>query len=338
MGGPQTLSDFRLAVLAAEPHFDCLHRACRAVDVSNEDWNAGPEVDPPHLMLIEAGGLRRYTTGTGPIAEEKVERAFELLAWCESEGVPTAFWETSLQPRIDTPTSLLASVGHVFVADPEAIPPLSEQLGGRRPAQLPLAAQIVSEKVPGFDDRGLQIAFLNRWENCFEGAEREQLEMILEVAGKHGLVIFQREEDRADYRLPGSLSPFAHTVASERHAIEQFRNSRLVIAFDPRNHGRLMIPQIAFDALASGAVVIAPDNLGMRRVVGHIVLRLETRDQARQVIERMLGDGDEWAKQSKRSRMATLHAHTYPNRVATVASAAGYRLLPEPERAYAFAS
>lgn len=288
-------------------------------------------------MLIEAGGLRQHPGGTGPIANEKVERALELLAWCQSEGVPSAFWETSLQSRIDAPTALMARVDRVFVADPEATAPLAEELGGRRPAQLPLAAQVVPDVVPGFDERELQVAFLSHWATWFKGAQREQLEMILEVAAQHGLVVFDREEAREDYQLPDSLSPFARTVPTDRHAIEQFPNSRLVIAHDPRNHGRLMIPQVTFDALASGAVVIAPNNLGMRRVVGHIVLRLETRDEAEREIERMLGDEEEWAKQSKLSRTATLHAHTYPNRVATIASAAGYRLLPEPQRAYAFA-
>ena len=337
MRGPQTLSEFRLAAFAARPHFDCLQRTCRVWDISKEDWSAGPEVGPPHLLLIESGGLRSRAAGTGPIDDEKVERASELISWCESEGVPTAFWETSLQRRIVSPTPLIATADHVFVADPEARAPLAEELGGRRPAQLPLAAQVVPEAVPGFDDREIQIAFLNCWADGFKGAEREQLEMILELAAQHGLVVFDRDENSEDHRLPGSLAPLARTVPTDRHAIERFRNSRLVIGHDPRRHGRLMIPQVTFDALASGAVVIAPDNLGMRRVVGHIVLRLETRDQAVEEIERMLGDKGEWAEQSKRSRMATLHAHTYPNRVATVASAAGYRLLPEPERAYAYA-
>lgn len=337
VGGLVTLSDFRLAVLAARPHFECLQRTCRAVDVSKENWGAGREVHPPHLLLIEAGGLRRHRGGTGPIADEKVERAQELIAWCESENVPTALWETSLQRRIDTPTTLMARVGRVFVADPDATAPLAEELGGQRPAQLPLAAQVVPDASPGFDEREIEIAFLGHWAAWFKGPQREQLEMILEVARQHGLVVFHREEAREDYQLPDSLSPFLRTVPTDRNATEQFRNSRLVIAHDPRNHGRLMIPQVTFDALASGAVVIAPNNLGMRRVVGHIVLRLETRDEAEKEIEGMLGDGKEWAKQSKRSRTATLNAHTYANRVATIASAAGYRLLPEPERAYAFA-
>ena len=84
-------------------------------------------------------------------------------------------------------------VGHVFVADPEAVGALAQELGGRRPAQLPLAAQVVPEAAPGFDEREHQIVFLGRWASWFKGSQREQLEMILEVASGHGLVIFDRE-------------------------------------------------------------------------------------------------------------------------------------------------
>ena len=335
---PRSLSDLRVAVLAADPHFACIQRACRAGDVLEEDWSAGPEPAPPHLLLIEASGLRRRPGGTGPIADDKVERALELIAWCESVGVPTALWETSLQRRIDTPKSLMNKVDHIFVADPEAVGALAQDLDGRRPAQLPLAAQVVPEAAPAFDEREHQIVFSGRWASWFKGSQREQLEMILEVASGHGLVIFDRETDREDYRLPESFSPFAVPVPTDRYAIEQFRNSRLVIAYDPRNHGRLMVSQVAFDALASGAAVIAPNNLRLRRVLGHIVIRLKTRDEAEREIKRLLENEKEWTEESSRSRTAALHAHTYPNRIATIASAAGYRLLPEPERAYRYAA
>jgi hypothetical protein len=288
-------------------------------------------------MLIESGGLRRRPRGTGPLDDEKVERAFELIAWCEGAGIPTALWETSLRRRIETPISLMNKIDHVFVADPELVRALTQDLGGQRPAQLPLAAQLVPEEVPGFDERERQIVFPGSWASWFKGAQREQLEMILEVASHHGLVIFKRETDREDYQLPERFSPFTVPVSTDRRAVRQFRTSRLVIAHDPRQHGRVMVPQITFDALAAGSVAIAPNNLGMRRLLNYIVLRLETRDEAEQEIERLLENEKEWTKQSSRSRASVLHSHTYSHRIATMASAAGYRLLPEPEREAALA-
>ena len=55
--------------------------------------------------------------------------------------------ETSPQALIATPTSLMERVRHLFCADPEAVPHLAARLEGRRPLVVPLAAQVIPERV-----------------------------------------------------------------------------------------------------------------------------------------------------------------------------------------------
>lgn len=333
--GPERLPDLRLAVIASRSHLGAIARTCLAVGVESEDWDSAPGRELPHLLLIESSGLRQHASGTGAVAAEKVERALELVAWCDRTGVPTALWETRLTRRLDTPAELLDAVGHLFVADPEAVRAVAEQLGGRRPVLLPLAAQVVPDSVPGFEQRTKQVVFLGRWAEWFSGGRREELEFILDAARERGLVIYQREgETREEYRLPERFCSCLVTVPAECQAIEAFRDSRIVVGFDPRNYGRLMVPQIAFDATAAGAVVITPNHLAIRRLLGNMAVMIKTSEEAEVEVERYLGDEAEWRQASRRARNATLHAHVYSNRLATIASAIGYRLLPEPERAY----
>jgi Glycosyl transferases group 1 len=321
---PATLSDLRVAVLAADPHLAALQRACQVLDVRREDWRK----EPPHLALIESSGLRRGRGGTGRVAEEKFERALALLSWCEQRGIATALWETSLLRRIKTPTALLQRAQHLFVADPEA----ANELEGRRPLQLPLAAQVVPESRPTYSQRPHQIAFVERWPRSFSGRRRQQLEAIMDVASENGLVIF-RPERSTDTALPERFSSFVIRVPSDRAAIESLGNARMVLGADPSNHGRLMVPQLVFDALAAGSVVIAPNDVGVRRLFGdYFAVIVRTPDDAAAAIERFLRDEEEWTEKSSAARIAILNAHTYPHRIATIASAAGFRLLPALER------
>lgn len=325
---PERLSELRLAALAGQAHLQSLRRACRVVDVRAEDWSGGPNRDLPHLLLIESSGLRKQPRGVGPLADEMVERALELLDWCGREGVPAALWETFLRRRINTPLSLMEGAPKLFVADPEAVEPLAQQLGGRRPMQLPLAAQVIPEERIPFAERKIEVAFLGRWAEWFSGHRREELEAILDAAAQRGLVIFGHEEDREDYLLPERFLPFAVTVPSDRRGIESFRDARIVVGLDPRNHGRLMVPQVVFDALAAGSAVISPNHTGLRRLVGHITVLLRSREEAEREMDRLLGDEGEWGWMSERARNAILNAHTYKHRVATIASAFGLRLVP----------
>lgn len=44
---------------------------------------------------------------------------------------------------------------------------------------------------------------------------------------------------------------------------------------------------------------------------------------------RVLGSEREWSEMSEVGRRAILHAHTYSNRLATIASTAGFRVVPD---------
>jgi glycosyltransferase involved in cell wall biosynthesis len=259
------------------------------------------------------------------VAEEKVERALAALAWCEPRGIATALWETSLLRRIETPPSLLQRAQHLFAADPEA-----KELEGRRPLRLPLAAQVIPESRPTYGERRREIAFVERWPAWFSGKRRQQLEAIMDAAAEYGLVIL-RPESAADSALPERFSSFVVRLPSDRDAVEALRDARLVIGADPRNHGRLMVPQLVFDAMAAGSVVIAPNYVGVRRLFAEFVVIPKTRDDAAAAIDRFLRNEDDWIEMSSNARIAILNAHTYAHRVATIASAAGFRLLPELE-------
>jgi hypothetical protein len=325
---PQAVADLRVATLAGSAHFECISRACTAVDVRKQDWSSSSVPDLPHLLLIESSGLRAQLGGGGPLDEEKVERAGELIAWAERHGVSTTLWETALKRRIKTPTILMRMVEHLFVADPEAGEPLTEKLKGRRPMQLPLAAQTVTAEVPVFGDRSHQVAFVARWPANFRGRFREELEAILDVAADHGLVIFRSDRAGSDDALPERFSSFVRPISSAAEAVEAFADSRMVVGFDPANIGRLVVPQLTLEALAAGSVVIAPNHAGIRRMFRYSALVTKDHEEAKEGIERMLGSEDEWSEMSDLARKAILHAHTYSHRLATIASAAGLRVVP----------
>ena len=329
-GHPQLVADLRIAALAGSPHLDCISGVCTAIDVAERDWSSGSFPGPPHVLLIESSGLRARADDEGPVADEKVERAAELIDWAEREGISTALWETALMRRIQTPTPLLRDVEHVFVVDPEAVEPLTEKREGRRPMRLPLAAQAVPTEVPGYGGRRNPVAFVGGWPAGFKGRFQEELEAILDVAAEHGLVILRSESGAPSDALPDRFSSFVRSVSSAAETHQAFADSRMVVAFDPANSGRLAVPQVSLDALAAGSVLVAPSHTGIRSMFRYTGLFAKDREEAKEEIGRVLGSEEEWSEMSEAGRKSILHAHTYSNRLATIASAAGFQVVPEP--------
>jgi hypothetical protein len=323
---PQTVSELRVAVLAADPHLARVRLACRALDLGEHDseTRSGPD---PHLALIESSGLRQRSDGSGPLSEEKAERAVELVGWCEGRGIPSILWETSPRREIATPRSLLRSADHLFVADPDAVARLGERLG-RAPMQLPLAVQSFPEDSPALGERDHAVGFLARWPSKFSGRLRGELDEILAAAEGHGLIIFQPEQEGDETGLSEHLRALVTPVRSAEEAIASFRNCRVVVAFDPCNRSRMMVPQLAFEALGSGSATLIPNHPGTRRLLRHAAAVATTRGQADAALETLLRDEKEWITASRLGRRVIQHAHTYSHRLATVASAAGFRVVP----------
>ena len=129
------------------------HRSATLLTRASVAARSALESAPPHLALIESSWLRGpaepgdENADRPRAAPERVEQTLELLGWCRDRDVPTALWETSPQALIATPTSLMERVRHLFCADPEAVPHLAARLEGRRPLVLPLAAQVIPERV-----------------------------------------------------------------------------------------------------------------------------------------------------------------------------------------------
>jgi hypothetical protein len=287
------------------------------------------------MLLVESSAARDWG-GEDADSEEQVKRVVELLDWCEAEGVATAFWETIPWPRITAPPSLLERFQHRFVADPGAVVPLAEQLGGQRPMQLPLAAQVIPQSASGFEQRAHSVAFFAARPDRMVRKWQKGLETVLDAAARHQLAILEREGKR-EKSLPERLARFSTPAGSDHEAIELLQGSRIAIGVDPRNEASLMVPQLAFDASAAGAVVLVPRYMrGVIRLFRYTSVSVRTREETEGEIDRLLGDCSEWKKLSTDARNAILNAHTYSHRIATIASAAGHRLVPEPERAYAF--
>ena len=162
----------------------------------------------------------------------------------------------------------------------------------------------------------------------FGGRFREELEAILDVAADHGLVIFRSERAGSNDALPERFSSFVRPISSAAEAVEAFADSRMVVGFDPANIGRLVVPQLTLEALAAGSVVIAPNHAGIRRMFRYSALVTKDQEEAKEGMERVLGSEDEWSEMSDLARKAILHAHTYSHRLATIASAAGLRVVP----------
>ena len=178
--------------------------------MSPKHWRAQMEKTRPAFLFVESawrgnnGGWRKRIVRYEDVEDNPLR---ELLQYCRSEGIPTAFWNKEDPPHFDNFIGAAREFDFVFTSDADCVPRYREALGHDRVYPLPFAAQ------PRVHNPSREKGW-PRYPVCFAGTwmprrypERaETLRYLLEPAVQHGLHVFDRNLSRldfgADYRFP----------------------------------------------------------------------------------------------------------------------------------------
>lgn len=307
-----------------------LRDVCDLVALDPGRWREQLAEAPPAIMLVESavresGGARDDGSSWGA-----PEALLDVLAWCTRSGIPTAFWATldnaSLTPFYDA----ARRCDHVFVADPEAAAPLAAAIGARQlPGVLPLAAP----RRPPEAERRNGPVYVGRWSDSWDDTARRTLTMLLDAAMEHGLQIFLCGDE--DVELPSRYRNCSVRIADDRDArLAALAGSSVAICFHPAMPtARHLIARSVFEALASGAApMISPGNARIRHVFADAVVQVRTPDEVAENLALLLGDAANREARLYSVRDLIERGQTYEHRLATIASAAGLRIVPDPRR------
>ena len=220
--------------------------------LSRKNWRAEMEQKRPAFLLVESAfqgnnGEWQYLILDYENLEDNPLR--ELLEFCRSAGIPTAFWNKEDPPHFDDFIGAAREFDFVFTSDADCVPIYKETLGHDRIYVLPFAAQ------PRLQNPSREEGW-SRYPVCFAGSwvqhrypERaESLRSLLDPALPLGLHIFDRNLARIEmgpnYRFPEKVQGGSQGNAQlrgdadrlpllRRHAEREHRNRVADDVFPP---------------------------------------------------------------------------------------------------------
>jgi hypothetical protein len=303
-----------------------LAAACQATVLRPADWQRQVvSGDRPAFLVLE---------GSAACAATWKEDLDRLLARCDSSSIPALLW-LSTSPIGDFWRDRCARFGRVFSTDRAHRLEL-EALGVRMPSTLwPATAMPVEAPEPArASERPYPVVWLGGWNAEWPVAWRERLAAVLGAAAERGLRIVE-SGDLGE--LPGELRPLIATGGEDREGV--LRQAAVAIATDPELGSATTCPAAAFDAAACGAAVLTPHDLSsdMHFAIAelkdgrprHLIQPVHDADGTRAEIDRLLADGRFRGEVTAHTARILANNHTYSHRLATLASAVGYRLVPD---------
>jgi hypothetical protein len=310
------MAELRVALVAGPRVAESLRDACLGHQLT-PDWSTeGLRQIRPHLLLIEAEGLR---TGTGgPWTNDEL---CDLLEAARAEAIPSAVWVTDRELAERLPHRVLERADRVFAPDPATVELLSHKTT-IRPAVLPHAAAAAA--IRGGRRPAGGIAYVGGYSRRWSPDARRFVEDFLDLARPFGIRVVARTKAEAR-ALPRRYRRLVHRSENGAVAAPDEPNFRVLVDFEPDGG----VARAVFDALAAGVHVIAPRNhVAVRLLPKLTYIRRSVEDVAARAAWSMRG-GSEQDDLADAGRRAVLNAHTYEHRLATIAASLGYPVMPD---------
>lgn len=305
------------------------------IAVKPDTWRAELGASPVSMLFVEsawAGNSKAWSyhlTGTSAPRPAIVE----LVSWCQSQDIPTVFWNKEDPPHYGDFLETAKLFDTVFTSDSTKIDQYRVDLGHERIAALSFAAQPAVHN-PVRPQKGFQVrdvAFAGMYFAHKFPERREQLEMLLFGAidvsrsMEHGLEIFSRQlGGDANYQFPAPFSD--HVVGSLTYdkMLTAYKAYKVFLNVNSVVDSPSMCARRIFEITASGTpVVTAPSRAIAEFFDKSEVVEVGNREEAASIIRSLV--------RSKELRDRTVHMgqrkiwqkHTYAHRAELVLQAAG---------------
>ena len=328
------LGELRVAIVADDELVANLAPDCDLVALRPDDWRRRLSEQPPDLLLVESawrgpGGSWQYRVawhGHPDALEQSDLRA--LVAWSRERDIPTVFWHTAAPHLFGRFRQAAALFDHIAAVDEEAAGAY-EAAEERTAASVSVARHAVQPRrhnPAGSPEAEAGPAYVGTWDPTLPLRRRDLVEDLLDAGLPHGLRIYDqsRGAEPGVFAFPDRFRPAVARRLAAHEVPAAYRRHPLVL--DAADGGEGGLPRRMLEALACGTPAVAAGSASVPRLFDDLVRQAGDRASLAAAMADALGDAELRRRARLEGPAAVYLADTYAHRLASMASAVGYRV------------
>lgn len=331
----------RVASILDEMSEACFAPECELVPLTLEGWREQLDQRPPDLLLVESawngnGGEWQYRIATYPRKDLAGLPALRgLLEGCRERGIPTAFWNKEDPVHFDRFAEAAALFDHVFTTDARCVERYRELPGRAGAAErtveaLPFAAQPrIHNPAAVVPERSTSPCFAGAWYRDRHPERRRSLAALLDAARPRGLVIYDRSFGGKDgaFGFPERFAPHVLGKLPYERILDVYKSHRVFLNANSVADSPTMCSRRVFELAACDTAILSTPGTALEALLGAgMVAEAADEESATAALERLLGDEGERRRRTRAARRRVFAEHTYAERLATIARAAGIEM------------
>ena len=304
----------------------CLRPDATLIGFRPDNWRTTLEATAPDLLLVESawrgnGGAWQYKISSSPGNGDDLA---ELVQYCQRRSIPTVFWNKEDPPHFTRFITRAALFDYIFTSDSDCIPRYQDVVKHDRVFPLPFAAQPAIHHPIVDHARQHDVCFAGTYDRVKYDERRQDLEMILRPALDFGLHIYDRNYGLTGptydkLRFPDRYQPTIKGRLQYDQMVEAYKAYKVFLNVNSVKTSPTMFSRRVFELLACGTAVVSTYARGIEELLGRgVVCMVDSEDETRKQLERLLQDEDAWRRVSVRGIRRVLDRHTYAHRLAYV--------------------
>lgn len=336
-----TKSSLRIGAVLDEFSWSCFAPEAHLIPIS-PDSEAGIAADSIDLLLVESawkgnGGEWSYrVNGAGGL-----DSLGRLVDACDRASIPAVFWNK------EDPVGFEAFIGAarlfptILTTDSQSVGRYRAETEATSVAAMPFAAQTAIHNPMGRPrDPEPRVCFAGAWRGDKYPERAQQLEYLMGPALERGVLdIFDRYHAHGERSTLGFPAPYSSAVRgtlSYEKTVMAYKRYAAFLNVNSVTDSPTMFSRRVFEILACGTPVISTPSQGIDDLLGDVVMTVRDARSSREAVDEMLNDR---AARERRSHLGyrLVHGHhSYTDRLAVIAHAAGLQHEPRKSASVAF--
>ncbi len=317
------MADLRVAAIVDEFTEACLAPEADLLNLDARTWRIRLPLFRPDLLFVESTWRGRRGSWQRKVASyegHSDNTLRKVVAFCRRRGIPTAFWNKEDPVHYDRFLASARLFDFVFTTDADRVPHYERDCGV--PAHPLLFAAQPALHFPGMAKRQRAVCYAGSYGEPEFAQRRVDLEVLLDAAAEHRLVILDRNNG-PHKAFPPRFRSYRQPPVGYRDLASEYRRYSVFLNVNTVRDSPTMFARRVFELLACGTSVVSGPSLGMERMFGDVVAVASTPDGARAAITRFLEDQAYRDENSARGMEMIARAHTYAHRVSQLCEAIG---------------
>lgn len=322
---PKELADLKIACIFDEFSMTSFSKQAKLITFTTENWMEKLTEEVPDALIVESAWKGNFGSWEYKIAKynnQDQSALIELIAWCRSNGIPTAFWNKEDPIHFEKFINTAKLFDFIFTTDADMIPKYQKVTGNDRVYAMPFSAEpSIHNPIKITKQRINKISFAGSYYANRHADRKKDMDELLDIAAEYGLDIFDRnyernKKEKTHFSFPDKFESNIKGSLKYDEIDIAYKGYKVMLNVNSVKNSPTMFSRRVFEGLACGTPILSSYSEGIKKTFKDIVLISEDKDQLKQNLNKLKNDPKYYDFKSLQGIREVFKRHTYKHRIA----------------------